>query len=41
LALTGHFLDKRHYAAHNATLPDARQRLADEVARLARAERGG
>ena len=39
VALTGHFLDKRLYAAHNATLPDARQRLVDEVARLVKAER--
>lgn len=41
LALTGHFLDKRLYAAHNATLPEARSRLVEEVARLERVERGG
>jgi len=38
LALTGHFLGARLYAAHNAGLPDARVRLADEAARLAKAE---
>ena len=41
LALTGHFLEKRLYAAHNATLPVARARLVEEVARLAHAERDG
>jgi DNA repair protein RecO (recombination protein O) len=38
LALTGHFLETRLYAAHNATLPDARGRLAAEIARLAKVE---
>ena len=38
LALTGHFLEKRLYAAHNATLPEARARLVEEVARLERAD---
>lgn len=41
LALTGHFLEKRLYAAHNAPLPAARSRLVDEVARLEKTERAG
>jgi DNA repair protein RecO (recombination protein O) len=39
LALTGHFLDKRLYAAHNAAPPEARGRLVDEITRLVKAER--
>ena len=41
LALTGHFLDKRLYAAHNAPVPEARARLVEEVARLERADAAG
>ena len=40
LALTGHFLEKRLYAAHNAPVPEARSRLVDEIARLERADTG-
>lgn len=36
LALTGHFLGARLYAAHNAALPDARMRLMGEALRLAK-----
>ena len=38
LRLTGHFLETRVFAAHNAPLPNARTRLAEEIARLARTE---
>ena len=31
LSLTGHFLSKRVFAAHNSDLPDQRKRLADMV----------
>lgn len=41
LALTGHFLDKRLYAAHNAAPPEARARLVEEIARLERADADG
>lgn len=37
LDLTGHFLAARVFAAHHAGLPEARRRLRDHVARLARA----
>lgn len=38
LALTGHFLEARLYAALNKPLPDARARLMEEARRLAKAE---
>jgi DNA repair protein RecO (recombination protein O) len=38
LSLTAQLLETRLYAAHNKALPDARVRLAEEVARLAKAD---